>query len=62
MATGGRKEGVKSPSQELRETFLRLFNQDAEDFEDFDAYYNSKMNKLIQHYRKMIKQPDLNTI
>lgn len=46
-----------SRSQELRNIFYALFNQDPEEFgEDFDAYYDSKMEKLCMHYKKMINR------
>lgn len=45
-----------SRSQELRNIFFTLFQQDNEGFESFDPYYDSKMEKLCMHYKKMIKR------
>lgn len=45
----------ESPSKKLRNVFYILWEQDSEGFKDFDAYYDSKMYKLINHYKKMIK-------
>lgn len=45
----------ESPSKKLRDIFFSLWKQDNEGFEDFDSYYESKMEKIIKHYRKMIK-------
>jgi uncharacterized protein YeaO (DUF488 family) len=46
---------LKSPSERLRGTFYKIFEQDSEGFEEFDEYYASKMEKLITHYKKLIK-------
>lgn len=49
------KPPKESPSKQLRNVFYNLWNQDPEEFEDFDLYYDSKVNKLIGHYKKFIK-------
>lgn len=43
-----------SPSAQLRTIFYKLYEKDDEGFESFDPYYDSKMHKLIVHYKKMI--------
>ena len=43
-----------SPSKQLRNVFFALFDKDSEDFDTFDEYYDSKMHKLIKHYKKLI--------
>ena len=45
----------KTSSQRLRGVFYKIWEQDDEEFEDFDSYYDSKMEKLIKHYKKLIK-------
>lgn len=45
----------ESPSKRLRDVFYVLWEQDKEGFNKFDLYYESKMNKLINHYKKLIK-------
>ena len=45
----------ESPSKKLRDVFYTLWNQEHEGFDEFDDYYESKMSKLIKHYKKMIK-------
>ena len=43
-----------SPSKQLRNIFFALFEKDNESFDSFDTYYDSKMHKLIVHYKKLI--------
>ena len=43
-----------SPSKQLRNTFYALHEKDDEGFETFEDYYDSKMFKLIKHYKKLI--------
>ena len=50
-----RKDKRESPSQRLRGVFFRLWEQDNEGFEEFGPYYDSKMEKLIKHYKKLIE-------
>jgi len=50
-----RKPKQKSPSERLRGVYYNLWEQDAEGHEEFETYYNSKMEKLIIHFKKMIK-------
>jgi len=48
------KPKLKTPSERLRGTFYKIFQQDSEGFEEFEDYYTSKMEKLINHYKKLI--------
>ncbi len=50
-----RKVVKKSQSLVLRNVFYKLWQQDNEKFDEFDMYYESKMVKLIQHFKKKIK-------
>jgi len=52
------KVPVRSPSKELRGVFYKLFTQDDQGFDDFDTYYDSKMEKLINHYKKLLKDEE----
>ena len=52
------KVPVKSPSQRLRGVFYSLFKQDDQGFDDFDSYYDDKMDKIINHYKKFIKNEE----
>ncbi len=47
---------VKEPSysQKLRTIFYKLWQKEDEGFVDFEEYYESKMEKLINHYNKML--------
>ena len=45
----------ESPSKRLRNAYFALFNQDDEGFESFEPYYDSKMEKLIKHFNKLLK-------
>jgi len=47
---------VESPSKLLRDSFYRLWKKDSEEFEDFEDYYKSKMQKLIEYYNKLLKK------
>lgn len=49
-----KKVQEESPSQKLRGIFYRLFEKNNEDFEHFEDYYDSKMFKLINYYKKLI--------
>ena len=48
------KTPKESPSKRLRNVFFNLYNQDPESFVDFDTYYDSKIEKLIDHYNKYL--------
>lgn len=50
-----RKLVKESPSKRLRNVFFKLWNQDTEGFVEFENYYDNKLEKLIQHYKKLIK-------
>jgi len=52
------KVPTRSPSKELRGVFYKLFTQDDQGFDDFDTYYDSKMEKLINHYKKLLKDEE----
>lgn len=41
----------KTKSQRLRAVLYRLWEQDPQGFDGFDAYYLSRMEKIIEHYR-----------
>ncbi len=45
----------KSPSQRLKAVYFKLWEQDPEGFEAFELFYESKMEKLINYFKKMIK-------
>jgi|GEM_PF-5504469 hypothetical protein len=49
---------TRSSSQVLRGVFYRLFKQDDQGFADFDSFYESKMEKLIKHYKQLINKDD----
>ena len=49
------KVPIKSPSQRLRGVLYNLFEQDDKGFDTFDHYYEDKMEKIINHYKKFIK-------
>lgn len=46
---------LKSPSQRLKAVYFKLWEQDEEGYEIFEQYYESKVEKLINHFKKMIK-------
>jgi uncharacterized protein YeaO (DUF488 family) len=45
----------ESPSKRLRDVYFVLYKKDNQGFKEFEDYYNDKMEKLIQHYKKLIK-------
>jgi uncharacterized protein YeaO (DUF488 family) len=45
----------ESPSKRLRDVYFVLYKKDKQGFKEFEDYYNDKMEKLIQHYKKLIK-------
>ena len=45
----------ESPSKKLRDVFYTIWLQDPEGYEEFDDYYDIKMHKLIDHYKRLIK-------
>lgn len=49
------KKIKESPSKKLRNVFFCLWQQDNEGYHDFETYYESKLYKLINYYKKMIK-------
>lgn len=46
----------ESKSKLLRNAYFGLFEQDNEGFKDFEDYYDSKMDKLITHFRNLKKK------
>lgn len=46
----------ESQSQKLRSVFYILWEQDDEGFNKFESYYDSKMKKLVTHYKKLIRK------
>lgn len=45
----------KSKSQKLRAVFHVLYGQNTEGYSTFNAYYDSKMETLIEHYKNKIQ-------
>lgn len=46
----------KTQSQRIRGVLFKLFQQDAEGFKDFDAYYRNKTEKYIEHLKSKIHE------
>jgi hypothetical protein len=44
----------KTPVQRLRSVLYLLFKAKPEGYEDFQLYYNFKMEKAINHYKKFL--------
>ena len=51
-----RKVPKESSSKKLRNIFFVLWEQDNEGIAEFDTYYESKLYKLINYYKKLIKK------
>lgn len=50
-----RKPKKESPSKRLKAVFYKLWEQDSESYKEFEDYYAVKLEKLINHYKKLIK-------
>lgn len=50
-----RKNATRTPSERLRGVFFRHWENDSEDFDEFEVYYEYKMEKLISHYKKLLR-------
>lgn len=46
----------KTPSQRLRAVLFLLFKQKNEGYEDFQLYYNFKVEKIINHFKSFLPQ------
>jgi hypothetical protein len=46
--------GAKTQSQRIRNVLFKLFQQDNEGFKDFDNFYRSKTEKIIEHFKSKI--------
>jgi hypothetical protein len=46
----------KTQSQRMRNVLYKLFTQDSEGFKDFDSFYHSKTEKVIEHFKAKITQ------
>lgn len=44
----------KSNSQRLRNVFYIAFQQSNKGYKDFNEYYDSEMNKIIEHYKNKL--------
>ena len=44
-------ERSKSPAQRLRAVLFKCWDSDKENMPDFDTYYKSKMEQIINHYK-----------
>jgi len=47
-------DGKKSPSQRLRNVLFRLWEKNPEGYEDHRLHYQFKMEKIINHYKKLL--------
>jgi len=47
-------DGKKSDSQRLRAVLYRLWEKNSEGYEDFNLYKKFKMEKIINHYKKLL--------
>jgi len=46
----------KTPSRRLRAVLYRNWEQNKEGYEDFQLYYNFKLEKIITHYKNKLDQ------
>lgn len=45
---------TKSQSQRIRAVLFKLFEQDNEGFKDFRTFYESKTERIIEHYKSKL--------
>lgn len=48
------EDNGKSPAQRLRGVLYRNWENDSEKIEDFEVYYRTKMEKIINHYKERL--------
>ena len=46
---------TKTPSKRLRDVLFVAFKQNNEGFDDFEGYYKSKMNGVINHFKSKLE-------
>lgn len=46
----------ESPARRFRAVLYHLWEKDNDGFEEFNDYYNDRMEKLIDHYSKQSKR------
>mgnify|MGYP000412754974 CR=1 FL=1 len=51
---GLNRKQVDSPSKRLRNVYFLLWEKDSQGFKEFDDFYDSKMEKLISYFKKML--------
>jgi hypothetical protein len=47
---------IKTPSQRLKAVFYILYKKNPEGYASFENYYLNKIEKVIDHYKKMIEE------
>lgn len=47
--------GGKTQSQRLRNVLYKLYEQNPEGFKEFNTYYHSKMELIVEHYKSKIE-------
>lgn len=55
MSRSSNNAEVKTPSARLRAVFYLLWSKDPEGYKEFERYYDSKMELLIDHYKKILR-------
>ena len=50
-----KKVQKESPSKRLKSVFYLLWEKNSEGFKEFEDYYESKMEKIVNFYKKMLK-------
>ena len=46
----------ETPAKRFRTTLFHLWEKDKDGFEEFDEFYEDRMEKLITYYNKQIKK------
>ena len=49
------EDKTKTPSKRLRAVIYIAYTQNSEGFSDFESYYQSKMNKFIEHVKSKLE-------
>jgi hypothetical protein len=51
-----RKAPKESPAKRFRTVLFHMWEKDDDGFEEFDLFYEDRMEKLIEYYTKQIKK------
>lgn len=51
-----KRTAAETPSKRFRDVLYNLWLQDIDGYEEFEDYYEDRMEKLIRHYKSKINK------